>query len=549
MKIDLATASPTAIDTDIAVIGAGAAGITMARCLVAARRRVVLIESGGLDYEQHTAAFNAGTSVGEQYYGLEHARLRFFGGTTAIWGGRCAALRPIDFEERPWVPHSGWPITALELAPWYAEARKSLEVDAEPAPGKLNSIDLDELEVGHWAFDRRFDRFGYAACRELIDDPRLTLLLHATVREIVAAPNGRQVEQLDVRGPGGKRVRVNAQTYVLACGGLENPRILLASNSVQPDGLGNARDLVGRFFMEHPHARGGRVVDASTWQLLSAFRRRRQDGVETAPVLTASPQLQRREGLLNSGVSLAARPPEGGSHSTIKRGYLQARHKMDPTRTGRTLWMGYRRAGRAVKQVTGAVSPWMKIRLGKMDLAIVIRAEQSPNPDSRVMLDRETDAIGMRRIRLDWRLQQLDLDSANGLVDAFGRGLTKSGLGNLEKASWLRNGPERWVNDPLVSIHPIGGYHHMGTTRMADDPARGVTDRWGRVHGLSNLYIAGSSLFPTSGWANPTLTIIALALRSCQKILEPQWTFSPYVAAGRAVAEADPQAGDLMRMS
>lgn len=153
---------------------------------------------------------------------------------------------------------------------------------------------------------------------------------------------------------------------------------------------------------------------------------------------------------------------------------------------------------------------------GTKELALVIRAEQAPNPDSRVTLSNEVDATGMPRINLDWRLTQLDVDSAAALVEGFAREAERVGLGQVDPAGWLSSG--EWVTDPLISAHPIGGYHHMGTTRMADDPKHGVTDSWGKVHGVANLYVAGSSLFPTSGWANPTLPIVALALRTADHI-------------------------------
>jgi len=159
-------------------------------------------------------------------------------------------------------------------------------------------------------------------------------------------------------------------------------------------------------------------------------------------------------------------------------------------------------------------------RLNRLDLALVVRAEQAPNPDSRVRLSDQKDAIGMPRVALDWRLSSLDVDSVVGLVDAVGRESRRLDLGLVEPAEWLRNGEKRWTSDELVSAHPIGGFHHMGTTRMSADPRRGVADGWGRVHGVPNLHIAGSSLFPTAGWANPTLTILALALRTADRIAE-----------------------------
>jgi choline dehydrogenase-like flavoprotein len=147
---------------------------------------------------------------------------------------------------------------------------------------------------------------------------------------------------------------------------------------------------------------------------------------------------------------------------------------------------------------------------------LLVRAEQAPNPQSRVMLTSETDATGMPRVALDWRLQDVDVRSVAVLLGALDGELRRLGLGEVEPAEWLAGGG--WETDPLISSHPIGGYHHMGTTRMGTNPANSVTDEAGRVHGLGNLWIAGSSLFPTGSWANPTLTIVALALRSAARI-------------------------------
>lgn len=519
MLLDLRSDDPGRLDGDVAIIGAGAAGITMARRLAAAGLHVLLLESGGFDWEAQTADLNSGRNVGEPYYDLEDSRLRFFGGTTAIWGGRCAELDPIDFERRDWVPHSGWPIDRETLAPWYAQARALLGLPESrpdyPPPPPLDSLG-EGLAVGHWEFDEQFDRFGAERNRDLLAHPRVTVVVHATVREIVAEPSLEAIARLDVRALGGRRLEVRAGTYVLAAGGLENPRLLLASNSIAPAGLGNGRGLVGRFFMEHPHARGGRLVGGPTWALLRAFRHRRVGETPVAPLIAAAPDLQRRDGLLNSVLTIAARPPAGGSPPLLKRAYLLARHKASPTRTGRGLWKAYRRAGRGLKRLLGPIGPWRRCLAGQMELALVVRAEQSPNPDSRVTLDTTTDALGMPRIRLDWRLQQLDVHTVSGLVDRLAAEAERTGLGRIDKAAWLAEGA--WVTDPLVSAHPIGGFHHMGTTRMADDPALGVTDGFGRVHGIANLYVAGSSLFPTGGWANPTLTILALALRSADRI-------------------------------
>lgn len=525
MLIDCALEAPEAVTADVAIVGSGAAGQAAARRLLARGCSVVLIESGGMDHEAATADLNGGEVIGQPYHPLDHSRLRFFGGTTAIWGGRCAELDSIDFERREWVAHSGWPIGPSDIASYVDDARRILAIDAAPpsdipSPGLLDRLSPSELAVRWWAFDPMFDRFTIDRSGDLEQHPRCTIMLHATVREIMLTADGRSVDRLDIRALGKQRIDVRARHFLLAAGGIENPRILLASNSVAPAGVGNDHDLVGRFFMEHPHGRGGRIIGKADWRWLDAFRKRRFNGIDIAPTVTPSESLQRREGLLNSALTVAVRPAVTGSHALVKRAYLHVKHRTAPTRRGRGLWKATRHIVRAYTGLVGPLHPWLLKRARGLDLALVLRAEQAPNPHSRVTLGDQVDATGMRRVRLDWRLSPIDVDSVAGLVAALDRESRRLGLGAVHAAGWLSDPAKHWVTDDLISAHPLGGFHHMGTTRMADDPHFGVTDRWGRVHGLPNLHITGSSLFPTGGWANPTLTILALALRTADRIAD-----------------------------
>lgn len=527
MHIDLEFGSLNEHRTDVCIIGTGVAGITLARRLLAAGHEVVLLESGGIDHEAASAALNAGDVIGEPYYDLERARLRFFGGTTAIWGGRVAELDPIDFERRDWVEHSGWPIDHASLRGYYAEARAGFGLpqrageaaDLERAGVELPHFDADRLALKLWSFDDCFNRFTFAACRDLREHPRCTILTHATATEICTDAQARTATAVAVRSLGGRRLSVHARAVVLAAGGIENPRLLLASRSVMRTGLGNSHDLVGRFFMEHPHARGGRVDSAQPWQLLNVFGRSHHGaGQRLAAFIAAAAPLQARLRMLNTSLTIAPRQPAQARQFWGMRAYARVKHGVAPTRAGRFLWMRTKRTAQALQHHVDPLRPWLLHRLGRVELALLVRSEQAPNPHSRVTLSDRCDALGMPRVRLDWRLGELDVHSVEQLVGALGAEFERLGLGRVHAAPWLSDASRRWQIDPLVSAHPIGGYHHMGTTRMADSPVRGVTDAFGRVHGIDNLYIAGSSLFPTSGWANPTLTIVALAMRTADRL-------------------------------
>lgn len=526
MHLDLKQAdSHVSISSEVCVVGCGVAGITTARRLLELGCSVVLLESGGLDYEASTADLNAGDNIGEAYYELEDARLRFFGGTTAIWGGRLAELDPIDLEARPWVPHSGWPIGWADLAAYYGPARRRFGMPdtaagaAELAAAGVRppAFDPAALSLGVWTFDRKFNRFVFAECQDLITHPRCRIVTHATVTEIGLDPGGRRVERLTVRALNGRSLDVAARTVVLAAGGLENPRLLLASRSVMADGIGNRHDQVGRYFMEHPHARGGRVAGAAAWRLLRAFGRGHRLGeLELAGLIKPAPELQAARGILNTSLTIAARQPADAAQNWGMAAYARIKHSLSPTREGRALWIGAKTAAKWVQRRTDPARPWLLHKLGLRDLALLIRAEQAPNPQSRVLLTDRLDPLGVPRLALDWRMTDLDVTSAAVVVETLAAEMRRLGLGRVEAADWLTDGRGAWRTDPLISAHPIGGYHHMGTTRMSADPRSGATDATGRVHGVENLYVVGSSVFPTSSWANPTLTIAALALRTAE---------------------------------
>lgn len=513
--------------TDVCIVGAGAAGITLARELIRSGLSICLLESGGADHEPVVQDMAAGASIGYPYYPLEDARLRFFGGTTSIWGGRVAQLDRIDFDRRSWVPHSGWPFEKSVLADYFARAQAQLQVAKIYGSDNMASqlahtsqpFDAKLLRPAFWQFDEQSERFTIRQCSDLVRAPNVKILLHATVVNIQANAAGSAITSVRIANLKGGTGTVAAKVFVLAAGGLENPRLLLASNDVQKSGLGNQHDLVGRFFAEHPRARGAHVHSDKIDQLLAMFPRlSRQGGHRYAALLRGSEALQEREGLLNTSFGLSVRQHPHDQLVLYKRIYRTLKEKLPPNRAGRSLWLLARQASVRAREHLEPLLRRSSLQRHRKNIYVVVRAEQAPNPDSRVTLSNETDALGMPRINLDWRFSDIDKHTVSKLMSVFDAELRRCGYGHLDKSPWLAKDGPTWETDPLISNHPIGGYHHIGTTRMAANAREGVVDAEGRVHGLANLYVAGSSVFPTGGWANPTLTILALALRLAGEI-------------------------------
>lgn len=507
------------IATDICIVGAGVAGQALAKRLAKTSLKVTLLESGGHDFRSDTQELAKGDNIGEGYYPLETARLRMFGGTAAIWGGRCAELDPIDFEWRDWVAHSGWPISKSDLDPYYDDVFGSLGLK-RPGEGRLWSqirkpkpeFDPAKLDTDLWVFDEKGDRFT-----DLKQDglTPVDIILNATLTRIDMSEAG-EITQISAKGTRGGSATVKARAFILAAGAIETVRLLLTACPERPKGLGNEHDQLGRYFMEHPHARGGQIIPNDLAHALTVLPRSiRQKGKRYAAYLRPSPELQREKGILNTSLSFAARHHEGDSMEMHRRLYGTMKHSLPANKFWRSLWKaGKNLAIRGLEATDPASSILnMKLNRGGVGVYAVIRAEQAPNPESRLVLTEKKDALGMRQVALDWRLLDIDRESVSVLMDTLASEYERLGWGTVKPADWLTDTGVNWKTDPLISNHPIGGYHHMGGTRMSTTSMTGVVDRDCRVHGCKNLYVASSSVFPTGGWANPTITIMALALR------------------------------------
>lgn len=536
---------PTSFDADICIIGTGAAGIAIAHALAGSSLNLCMLESGGLASERESQQLYEGSSVGALPCDPAVSRVRAFGGSCNFWGGGCIPLSELDLSRREWVPHSGWPLSYAQLQPYYERAIEFCRIGnlgfaagSFLAPLPREPLEFDERTLVNRTFVSAPVLFGDAYRAELEQAANIRVLLHANLLELRATDDGRRVGQALIGSLDGRRGLVRARHYVLACGAIENARLLLLSDAGCPRGLGNGHDLVGRYFMDHPSGVLGSILTDAADRIARPYDRRlNKDPVPAFPEISLSETAQRDYHLLRARIhpfamegpvprglqalralrAKAHRPQQDESEALKAR--VCAATTSDPSRFGVVAEQTQPTARLALEAALGAgdiarafarkLADRPTVSTDHVDL--IGYFEQAPNPDSRVTLGDECDALGQRKVRVDWRLTPLDTYSYRTAAMLCGGEIVRRYGGVFRPASWL-------AEDADASAQVHGTAHHMGTTRMADDPREGVVDRDCRVHGIDNLHVAGSSVFPTGSWAFPTLTIVSLSLRLADRL-------------------------------
>lgn len=481
----------TRIEADLIIIGAGMAGIAIATEWANAGKTVAMLESGGREIDMEIQALYAGTGTMRapgcedrpinEY--LIQSRVRALGGSGNVWGGKCGPLDPSDFAERPWLSRSGWPMTRSDLQPFYDRACALLHIpafhrdfDREPLADRP-ALPIDE---NFFSSPREYSRISGRTDREAFDRfrtdfanaPNISVYLNANVASIRTDRRGRRVQGLDVACLNGSSHSARGRAYVLAAGGIENVRILLHSKDARANGLGNHSDWLGRCFQGH--------VTFGVYE--------NAEGLNTALCVTT----QQNMSLYTDG---------RGPHCVLAT-TLEGQRRFGTGNFTTTLVNG--------DTPPGAADPAVLALAGQLDgasaqlIPCFFMAEQSPHLESRLTLhEGYTDALGMAHMHLDWVYSEEDMRNLERSVAALGDALGAAGKGRV-----------RWPVERSQLLAILNqSRHHMGTTRMSVDPDQGVVDADCRVHGVANLYIAGSSVFPTSGIINPTLTLMALAMR------------------------------------
>lgn len=528
------------LEADVCVVGGGPAGIALTLALADRGISVLLLESGRWGEDAATQSLYAGEVADDQLHSPpDKYRQRRMGGSSTIWGGRCMPFDPLDFETRSHVPNSGWPLSYADLLPYYPQANKIAEAgrftyDAAEAIGP----DVQPLIAGFESSrvsTRGIERFscptnfGTRYAKRLRVAPGVQVLLGANCTGIRLQPDGQSVRALDVATLQGGRFLVKTRISVLAMGGLETARLLLASRDVAPAGVGNLHDVVGRYYMCHIAGNvGSLTVHGSTSNVRHGYEVS-PEGIYCRRRLSMVASEQRRLGLANavarlhfpritdpahrngvlSGLFLARKLISYEYGKRLNDGHVghlgtYARHLLnvvaDPVDTTAFLahWLRYR-------TLAQRKFPSVILRNRTNRFSLEVHAEQAPKANSRVTLTDKLDTLGLPTLKVDWRYSPGDIASVEGTLAGLAREFEHTGVAKL---TYNRE----TLEEDLMRFGAYGG-HHIGTARMGNDVRTSVVNAQCQVHSVRNLFIAGSAVFPTSSQANPTLTLIAMSLR------------------------------------
>jgi choline dehydrogenase-like flavoprotein len=492
---------------DLCIVGAGAAGITLALELEATGWRVCLLEAGGSVYEAETQRLFEGEVVGQAYPMLRDTRVGALGGSTTVWAGWCRPLEALDFEP--------WPFGLDELRPYYARAHEicglaAFDYDPGHWAGVLGSHGIlpGDPTFSNEIFHVQIQNFAHRYRERLERSKNIDLVLHAPVTR--ARLEGAACASVEIRTLDGYDLSIRADRFVLAAGGVENPRLLLLS-AAEPAGVpGNGGGLVGRYFADHAYVDPGTLVLREPESLCFY----RAGPVATSPgassvrgVLSLRREVVERERLMHAALFFHPRYEAHRVFATEEVKALQHLwNKVKQRAVPGAAWPYAWQAVRAPHRLAVAMARKLLVRHGparrwRMRAAF----ETGFRYDNRVMLNDDRDRLGRRRVRIEWQIGEADIENMRRVTHLFDQAVRQAGVGHLERA--FPDAPAAW----LQALE--AGKHHMGTTRMHAASRHGVVDENSRVHGTSNLFVTGSSVFPSGGYANPTLTIVALAAR------------------------------------
>jgi len=461
---------------DVCVVGTGPAGITLARKLSEAGQTVLLLEAGGLNYSEQSQDFYECETVGHNAW-PKFSRLRYFGGTSNHWSGRCRPFDSSDFNPREINGLPGWPIRYSEIEPYLDEAMEILDLDKEMGFQPAN----DDLLKRHFSPDAYAKspptRFKGKYLSEIDAAKNIDCYYNATATDLTLDESHLTVTNIEISNYKNYKSTISANKFILCLGGIETPRFMLNCNNQIKAGIGNSNDMVGRCFMEHLNVPMGSFIYRN---LDNTARMQFYTDDNFVSVINI--------GKSNVTLGIIKKVKSYGRTKAIKTFFKNLACKME------------------IEDKVQFISDFKCPGMGNIGTLI----EQSPNLNSRVSLSKETDDFGLSRAKFDWQINDFDKKTIRETGMAMAKEFSSAGLGIVRLADFML--------DKTLDI-PFGHHnHHMGTTRMSENPKYGVVDKNSKVHELDNLYIAGSSVFSTGGACNPTMPIIQLCLRLAEHL-------------------------------
>jgi choline dehydrogenase-like flavoprotein len=503
---------------DVCVVGGGAVGLVVAVQLSRMGKRVILLEGGGVGLEERSQALHRTITAGHPAKRKDFGRYRVLGGTTIHWAGGVVPLNPIVFEDRAWVTDAKWPFTIAELDPYHLKAYEligleNVELDDSKIWRKIG-VDPDlgpdlGMMLTRWTPRRNFAR----VFKKEIDGPgNLRAFVHANVTGFSLDETGQKITSVKARSFNGKQITVNAKSVVLACGTIEIARLLLQPSGNDVPYPWQANPWIGRGFIDHIDRNAGTVeiLDKSAFHKI--FDSVIVNRLKYSPRINLNTDVQRKQGTLDIAANF-------NFESMTLQHLVNIKYFIWSIIDGRMPDQIWRLPIHvmAVMKITFPIAfrYLMDHRLYKPASGTVylrLTSEQIPNPASCVRLVDEKDELGMRRIEVDWKFDGREIRTFAIFSRLIRDAMRERGIAEITLDPDLENESQAYFEKV------VDGNHHMSTARIGNTADEGVVDSDLRVHGTENLYVAGAAVFPASGFANSTLTSLALGLRLCDHL-------------------------------
>jgi len=530
MQIDLETAPEQGtFESHVCIVGAGIAGLLLARHLGSHGIDTHLLEAGGRDLEPRSQEIYAVQMDGTYYAGATEGRFRAFGGSSTRWGGQLLAYTPDIFRPIAGTPSAAWPITAADLQPYYAEAQRVVYVPHQSSDEELlQCLGLTE-HLGANEINVRFSRWIPFSKRNLaktvgmecLHSRRVTVFMHANVTSIELSKTGGHVESVVAKNYAGKTYTFRARHFVLCTGTIESSRLLLASRTVRPDGIGNETHNVGRYFHDHVSVAAAAVEGVAKRKFAKLFAPRLVSGILHTPKLEAAVPLRRKKNLLAVMAHFAIEEPEGSGIAGIRNLLQGIQRDQNLEQLGRTILALPASSGEIARLLWSAHVHKRRAISSRATVTLRIDCEQLPKPENRIRLSAARDKLGMPQAIVDWRISEDEHRTVRVFAEIVDSFLSRLGICPLAWRPEIWEPGNSWLHLTRDTYHPIGG------TRMGTDPHASVVEPNLKVHGVPNLFVASCSVFPSGGSSNPTLTLMALTLRlgaHLAALCSPPWT-------------------------